>query len=129
MRRLQGVLLITFLLSGLPASLGQSRFAGLRAQITGVAIPASRRPVVTFKVSDASGKPVDLEDLDPDSVKFTIAALKVAKSGETDYQITSSQKSPVRNMFTREKPESRLSPIRCSPILIKAACWPVRRAS
>jgi OmcA/MtrC family decaheme c-type cytochrome len=86
MRRLQGVLLITFLLSGLSGGHGQSPLGGLRAQITGVAIPASRRPVVTFKVSDAGGKPVDLADLDPDSVKFTIAALKVAKSGETDYQ-------------------------------------------
>ncbi|HEY2988527.1 MAG TPA: OmcA/MtrC family decaheme c-type cytochrome [Candidatus Binatia bacterium] len=59
---------------------------GLKAEITGVAIPANRRPVVTFKITDAKGKPLELEELDPNSVKFTIAALTVAKSGEQDYR-------------------------------------------
>jgi OmcA/MtrC family decaheme c-type cytochrome len=59
--------------------------AGLKAEITGVTIPANRRPVVTFKISDTKGKPLDLDDLDPNSVKFTIAALKVGKSGEREY--------------------------------------------
>ncbi len=58
---------------------------GLKAEIAGVTIPGNRRPVVTIKITDAKGKPLDLEDLDPNSVKFTIAALKVAKSGEQDY--------------------------------------------
>jgi OmcA/MtrC family decaheme c-type cytochrome len=31
-------------------------------------------------------KSLDLDDLDPNSVKFTIAAVKVGKSGESDYQ-------------------------------------------
>lgn len=59
--------------------------SGLKAEITGVSIPADRRPVVTFKISDAKGKPLDLDDLDPNSVKFTIAALKVGEGGDNDY--------------------------------------------
>ncbi len=59
--------------------------SGLKAEITGVSIPANRRPVITFKISDAKGKSLDLDDLDPNSAKFTIAALKIGKSGENDY--------------------------------------------
>ena len=59
---------------------------GLKAEITAVAIPADRRPVVTFKIADAKGKSLELADLDPDSVKFTIAALKVGKDGAPEYQ-------------------------------------------
>jgi OmcA/MtrC family decaheme c-type cytochrome len=69
-----------------PADCQSVADGGLKAEITGVAIPADRRPVVTFKIADAKGKPLDLEDLDPNSVKFTIAALKVGKSGEQDYR-------------------------------------------
>ncbi|HWX77061.1 MAG TPA: hypothetical protein VNY32_06270, partial [Candidatus Acidoferrales bacterium] len=47
---------------------------GLKAEITGVSIPSSRRPVVTFKISDSRGRALDLEDLDAHSVKFTVAA-------------------------------------------------------
>lgn len=53
--------------------------SGLKAEIIGVTIAANRRPVVTFKVSDAKGKPLELEDIDPNSVKFTIAVLKIGK--------------------------------------------------
>jgi OmcA/MtrC family decaheme c-type cytochrome len=77
---------ILFLVSGLPTVYAQNSPGGLKAEITGVAIPASRRPLVTFKVSDAKDKSLDLDDLDPNSVKFTIAALKVGKGGESDYQ-------------------------------------------
>ncbi|HEX9444989.1 MAG TPA: OmcA/MtrC family decaheme c-type cytochrome, partial [Candidatus Binatia bacterium] len=59
---------------------------GIKAEITGVAIPGNRRPVVTFQVADAKGKPLDLDDLDPKSVKFTIAALAIAKDGARDYR-------------------------------------------
>src|SRR5256885_17120962 len=59
---------------------------GLKAEITGVAIPADRRPIVTFKIADAKGKPLEPGDLDPDSVKFTLAALKVGQHGEREYR-------------------------------------------
>ena len=69
-----------------PALHSQDRSeGGLKAEITGVSIPASRKLVVTFKISDLKGKALELDDLDANSVKFTIAALKVGKSGETDY--------------------------------------------
>jgi hypothetical protein len=38
--------------------------------------------VVTFKISD-QGKALELEDLDPNSVKFTVAALKTGKVNAT----------------------------------------------
>ena len=44
---------------------------------------------MTFKIADAKGKPLDLEDLDPDSLKFTIAALNVDRSEEYDDPICS----------------------------------------
>lgn len=59
--------------------------SGLKAEITGVTIPANRRPVVTFNVSDAKGQPLEINDLDANSVKFTIAALKAEKNGERGY--------------------------------------------
>jgi OmcA/MtrC family decaheme c-type cytochrome len=84
LRVLFPILALTF--STAAVSHGQSApDGGLKAEITGVTIPGNRRPVVTIKVTDAKGKPLDLEDLDSNSVKFTIAALKTAKSGERDY--------------------------------------------
>jgi OmcA/MtrC family decaheme c-type cytochrome len=59
---------------------------GLKVEITGASIPAHRRPVVTFKITDLGGKALELKDLDADGVKFTIAALKTSKSGEAEYQ-------------------------------------------
>jgi len=80
-------LILSLTFATAPAAHGQSApESGLKAEITAVAIPANRRPIVTFKIADAKGKPLDLEDLDPNSVKFTIAALTVAKSGERDYR-------------------------------------------
>jgi len=58
---------------------------GLKAEIVGVKIPDNRRSVVTFRVNDSKGKPLNIEDLDPDSVRFTIAAVEVGKNGESDY--------------------------------------------
>ena len=86
MRSRQTLFLFMFMVAAAPTAYGQSSVGGLRAEITAVTIPANRRPVVTFKVSDAKGRPIQLEDLDPDSVKFTIAVLKAGKSGEGDYQ-------------------------------------------
>jgi OmcA/MtrC family decaheme c-type cytochrome len=71
---------------GAPAVNAQSTGdGGLKAEIAGVSISGNRRPVVTFKVSDVKGKPLDLEALDPNSIKFTIAVLKIDKRGEADY--------------------------------------------
>jgi len=86
MRRWQTLFLIMLMLSGLASVHAQSPLGGLKAEITTVMIAANRRPVVTFNVRDVKGKPIDLDDLDPNSVKFTIAAQKVGKSGERDYQ-------------------------------------------
>jgi len=86
MRRWQTLFLIMLMLSGLASVHAQSPLGGLKAEITTVMIAANRRPVVTFNVRDVKGKPIDLYDLDPNSVKFTIAAQKVGKSGERDYQ-------------------------------------------
>ena len=58
---------------------------GVNSQITSVRFTTDRRPVVTFKINDVKGKPLDIEDLDPNSVKFTIAAIKAETGGETSY--------------------------------------------
>jgi OmcA/MtrC family decaheme c-type cytochrome len=82
------VLMITLVFSLATPSAARSQSgpnSGLKADITSVSISVNRRPVVTFSVADAKGKPLDLEDLDPNSVKFTIAALKAGKSGGSDY--------------------------------------------
>src|SRR5947207_12093687 len=57
---------------------------GLKAEIIAVSISGSR-PVVTFKISDAKGNPLDITDLDPNSVKFTMAVLRKEKDGGQDY--------------------------------------------
>jgi OmcA/MtrC family decaheme c-type cytochrome len=75
--------------------------SGLKAEIIGVTIAANRRPVVTFKVSDAKGKPLELEELDPNSVKFTIAVLKIGKGGESDYQNYILTRVPGRDYLYR----------------------------
>src|SRR5215467_9184982 len=87
MQLLLAVILAFGFVSVQPSELrGQSSAnGGLKAEITGVSVPPGRRPVVTFKISDLKGRPLELEDLDPNSVKFTIAALKTGKSGEHDY--------------------------------------------
>ncbi len=49
--------------------------AGLKVQVTAVDIPADRKPVVTFKITDDRGQPLALADTDQGSVRFTIARL------------------------------------------------------
>ena len=84
---LERLLLVTvFALSAATAYAQVAGEGGLKSEITAVSIPADRRPVVTFKIADAKGKPLELDDLDPKSAKFTIAALKVAKDGEREYR-------------------------------------------
>ena len=80
-------LVIAVALSVVSAARGQSDpGGGLKAEIASVTVPADRRPVVTFRITDGKSKPLELGDLDADSVKFTIATLKAGKNGESDYQ-------------------------------------------
>ena len=97
--------------------------SGLKAEITGVSIPANRRPVITFKISDAKGKSLDLDDLDPNSAKFTIAALKIGKSGENDYPTTSLVKSSAKTTFTKTRRENPLLQRPWSRTLIREVLW------
>ena len=59
--------------------------AGLRAEIVGVRIGADRRATATIKVTDAKGRPLDLNDLDRDSARFVIAVLRTDKRDDTAY--------------------------------------------
>lgn len=93
-------ILLLFVFAGVmaaPAVHAQPVQNGLKAEIINVTIPTNRRPVVTFKVSDAKGKPIELEELDANSVKFTIAVLKAGKAGESDYQNYILTKVPGRD--------------------------------
>ena len=80
------ILFFVVTLFSTPTARGQNTAeGGLKAEIIGVSVSDNRRPVVTFKIGDSKGKPLDLDDLDPNSVKFTIAVLKTGKDGEKDY--------------------------------------------
>jgi OmcA/MtrC family decaheme c-type cytochrome len=57
----------------------------LTVQISSVKITSDRRPVVTFKVITAKNNPLELGDLNPDDVKFTIAAIERDTNGATRY--------------------------------------------
>ena len=46
----------------------------------------NRRPVVTFTIKNTQGQPLELSDLDPNSIRFTIAALSSEKTGESSYR-------------------------------------------
>ncbi|MBI4286061.1 MAG: hypothetical protein HY670_09240, partial [Chloroflexi bacterium] len=66
--------------------------AGLKLTITKAEIPADRKPVVTFKITDDAGAPLKIEDLDPLPIpgampaRFTIAYLKQdAQTGLTEW--------------------------------------------
>ncbi|TMA12185.1 MAG: OmcA/MtrC family decaheme c-type cytochrome [Deltaproteobacteria bacterium] len=84
--RLARLFILALILSTSSSVHGQGVPAdGLKAEIVGVKVPSNRRPVVIFRVSDSKGKPLSLEDLDRDGVRFTIAAIKLGKSGESDY--------------------------------------------
>ncbi len=58
---------------------------GVNIKITGVSIPNDRKPVVTFRLADDAGRPLQLSDVDQGSVRFTIARL------ETDTQTSTTQ--------------------------------------
>src|SRR5205809_446389 len=80
------ILFFVVTLFSTPTARGQNTAeGGLKAEIIGVNVSDNRRPTVTFKIGDSKGKPLDLDDLDPNSVKFTIAVLKTGKDGEKDY--------------------------------------------
>src|SRR3990172_8219761 len=59
---------------------------GLKLSITGASIPGDRKPVVSFKLTDDSGTPLRLSDLDGNP-SFTIAVLKQeADTGRTFWE-------------------------------------------
>jgi hypothetical protein len=59
--------------------------AGLKAEVISAKIGSDRRPVVVFRVGDSKGQPLDLDRIDPGSIKFIIASLKTATGGESEY--------------------------------------------
>ena len=59
---------------------------GLKAEITSVVISPDKKPIVTFKISDAKDRPLKLSDLDGNP-SFTIAQIASDKdTGGTFYQ-------------------------------------------
>ncbi len=79
------LLLLGLFLFGSPPVYGQgSSGEGLKAEILGVKIPDHRRPVVTFRILDAKGNPLDRSQLE--DVRFTIASIRAGEGGETRYQ-------------------------------------------
>ncbi|MDO8691776.1 MAG: OmcA/MtrC family decaheme c-type cytochrome, partial [Dehalococcoidia bacterium] len=59
---------------------------GLKVQITDVSIPGDRKPVVTFRITNAEGNPLQLTDLDGGLVRFTIARIDIdPATGLTSY--------------------------------------------
>jgi hypothetical protein len=68
-----------------PAAAFAQGHPGIKATIIGVAIPSHRRPVVTFKIADSKGQPLEQSDLDEDGIRFTVATIKVGANGETHY--------------------------------------------
>ncbi|MBI2864157.1 MAG: OmcA/MtrC family decaheme c-type cytochrome [Chloroflexi bacterium] len=49
---------------------------GVKLAITSASIPGDRKPVVSFKLTDAKGSPLRLTDVDANSLRFDIAVLK-----------------------------------------------------
>jgi OmcA/MtrC family decaheme c-type cytochrome len=68
-----------------PAAIFAQDRPGIKAKIIGVTIPAHRRPVVTFKIADSKGQPLEQSDLDEDGIRFTVATIKAGANGETHY--------------------------------------------
>ena len=68
-----------------PVLLEGQTTAGLSVSITGARVAADHRPVVTFKLNDSRGTPLDVTNVDGNSLKFTIAVIKEEKSGATNY--------------------------------------------
>lgn len=57
---------------------------GLRAEISGVEIPADRKAVVTFRLTDGRGAGLRVEDMDRNSVRFIMN--RVASDPQTGYE-------------------------------------------
>ncbi|MHB1005102.1 MAG: OmcA/MtrC family decaheme c-type cytochrome [Chloroflexota bacterium] len=56
---------------------------GLKADITKVEIPSDRMPVVSFRLTDGTGAPLRVEDMDANSVRFILD--RVVKDAQTGY--------------------------------------------
>src|ERR1043165_7397148 len=54
-------------------------------EITNVTLKSDRRPVIEFTVKDAERHPIELSELDPESLQFSIATLKIAANGQSSY--------------------------------------------
>lgn len=94
-----------FFLYPAPAHGQPSVGEGLKAQIIGVKIPENRKPIVTFRISDAKGAPLDRSALE--DVRFTLAAIKTGERGETSYHNYVLSKIPGREYVykgERKKP-------------------------
>jgi OmcA/MtrC family decaheme c-type cytochrome len=80
-----------FVLTTLALNLGRSSLIlaqgdpGVKAKIIAVTIPAHARPVVTFKIADSKGQPLELSDIDEGSVRFTMATIQAGPNGATRY--------------------------------------------
>lgn len=51
--------------------------AGVVLKIVSASIPADLRPVVTFSLTDSSGAPLQLADVEPNELRFLVAALRL----------------------------------------------------
>lgn len=80
------LILIVLALLGWPAAIFAQSRTGIKATIIGVTIPAHHRPVVAMRITDSKDHPLELSDLDADSIRFTVAAIKTEKNGETRYR-------------------------------------------
>ncbi len=76
--------------TGVPGAPGRSAAIvgpGLKLEISQVEIGADNKPVVTFKMTDASGNPLQVSDLDANSLRFTMAKIVTdTGSGLTHYE-------------------------------------------
>ena len=130
MQRVWIGLVILFLAVATPMADGQVPASGaFKAEITAVTIPADRRPVVSFTISDANGKALELQDLDPQSVKFTIAALKTGNNGAADYHNYVLAKVAGKDYVFKGESKSRRWRRRFSREAIAAALLPVCAAA
>ncbi len=77
--------------TGVPGAPGKSAALppgpGLKMDISKVEIGSDNKPVVTFKVTDDKGNPVNVSDMDAGSLRFTIAKIvSDTSSGLTRYE-------------------------------------------
>ncbi len=76
--------------TGVPGAPGKSAALagpGLKLDISKVEIGSDNKPVVTFKMTDATGNPLKVSDLDANSLRFTMAKIvSDTASGLTHYE-------------------------------------------